>query len=215
MNIVEFLKNWVIDIAILFVIVSLVEIVVPNSNMKRYINVVIGMLIIIVIIAPFVSLIKHDYDIDKEIYRNIINQFESNESKDSKLLSAQEMQIKEIYINKLKNDIKKLINEESDYEVVDVNVYISEKNEDYGDIEGIELVLNNEIEKEKNSEDVVNVIKIEEIKVDSKKQDTEKLKEFKDDEIEKLIFERYNISKDNIKIYLNTIKEGEFSGKVN
>lgn len=215
MNIVEFLKNWVIDIAILFVIVSLVEIVVPNSNMKRYINVVIGMLIIIVIIAPFVSLIKHDYDIDKEIYRNIINQFESNESKDSKLLSAQEMQIKEIYINKLKNDIKKLINEESDYEVVDVNVYISEKNEDYGDIEGIELVLSNEIEKEKNSEDVVNVIKIEEIKVDSKKQDTEKLKEFKDDEIEKLIFERYNISKDNIKIYLNTIKEGEFSGKVN
>ena len=69
MGIVDFLKLWIRDIAFVFVIVSIIEIIIPNNNMKRYIDMVIGLLIIIVIITPFIKLLNKDFDIDKEIFK--------------------------------------------------------------------------------------------------------------------------------------------------
>ena len=50
MRITEFLNLWLKDIILVFIFLSIVEIMIPKGNMKKYINMIIGFLIIITII---------------------------------------------------------------------------------------------------------------------------------------------------------------------
>ncbi|HOM44065.1 MAG TPA: stage III sporulation protein AF, partial [Bacillota bacterium] len=55
----DFLREWVINIAVIIIFIMFLDTIIPNSSMKRYINVIVGLMIIVVVIKPFV-LIK-DY----------------------------------------------------------------------------------------------------------------------------------------------------------
>ncbi|MBZ2173747.1 stage III sporulation protein AF [Schnuerera sp. xch1] len=212
MKIVEFLRNWVKDIAIIFVLVSIIEIVVPNNNLKKYVNMVIGFLIIIAIISPFVNLINENYSFDKEVFKEIVNGIEVQNDSNLNLTSMQEKQIKDVYMEKVKEDIKNEISESSDYEVKNIYISIYEDEENYGNIKEIELILEDDI-KEKEQQDTINVIKIEEIKMRSTQLDTMELEEFEEDEeVKNIISEKYNVSKENIRVFLNTEGEGEVDG---
>ena len=215
-NIIVFLKKWIIDIVILFVLVSLVEIIIPNSNIKKYINVVTGLIIIIVIIAPFINLIDQSYDIDNEVYKTIIDDFISVETNESMLLSVQEEQIKETYLNKIKEDIEEIVNKESDYKAAQINISLDEGEENYGSIKEVDLILKNEDIEESKSEEAINLINIEEIKINEAKQETDDLAEFQDNNIKNQIVEKYNLPEDKIRIYIdNNNKEGEHGGENN
>lgn len=73
-GIIEFSKIWVKDIAMVLAIISIVEIILPNSNMKKYIDMIIGILVIVVIITPFTKLINKDVHLDTHINLNQTDQ---------------------------------------------------------------------------------------------------------------------------------------------
>lgn len=50
----DFLREWILNITVIIIFVMFLDTIMPNSSMKRYINVVVGLLIIIVVIKPFV-----------------------------------------------------------------------------------------------------------------------------------------------------------------
>jgi stage III sporulation protein AF len=50
----DFLRDWILNITVIIIFVMFLDTIMPNSSMKRYINVVVGLLIIIVVIKPFV-----------------------------------------------------------------------------------------------------------------------------------------------------------------
>lgn len=50
----DFLRTWILNITVIIVFVMFLDTVMPGSSMKRYINVVVGLLVIIVVIEPFV-----------------------------------------------------------------------------------------------------------------------------------------------------------------
>ena len=126
MGIVDFLKLWIRDIAFVFVIVSIIEIIIPNNNMKRYIDMVIGLLIIIVIITPFIKLLNKDFDIDKEIFKKEIEESKFVYKDNMNLVSMQEEQIKEVYLSKMEEEIKELIQETTNYKVDEISISIYE-----------------------------------------------------------------------------------------
>ena len=64
MKLIAFVRYWLQDIIMVFVIITIVEILLPNSNMRKYINMVVGFLIILVMISPFVQLLNPNYNID-------------------------------------------------------------------------------------------------------------------------------------------------------
>ena len=68
---IEFIKNWVIDIVYMSIFISFLEIVLPKGNMKRFIDMIIGFLIIIVVINPFIKFINKDIDIERNIFTSI------------------------------------------------------------------------------------------------------------------------------------------------
>ena len=209
MGAIDFLSLWVKDIAIVFVLISIIEIILPNNNMKKYIDMIIGFLIIIVIISPLVKLLHRDFNINREIFQSAVGGIEVEYKDNLDLASTQEEQVKEIYIRKIEGEIRDLVHENTNYKVEKANILISEDETKYGNIKNIELILKKD-EEEEDSEDLINVANIEEISIGNKKDSLMDLKELEDDQVIKnLISKNHNISKENIKIFLNTLGEGE------
>ncbi|WP_081722813.1 stage III sporulation protein AF [Schnuerera ultunensis] len=207
---VNFLKAWVKDIAIIFVLISIIEIVLPSSNMKRYIDMVIGLLIIIVLITPFIKLIQKDFQVDREVFFNTVDQIEYEYKENAELASLQEGQVKEIYVSKIKDEIEGLILETTEYIVDGINISIHEDGINYGEIRDVEIILKENRGKDERMDDYVTVVQIEEVNVGSSKEKTVKLQEFENSErIVDIIYKNYNISKENIRVFLNTLGEGE------
>ena len=215
MGIIDFLKLWVRDIALIFVIVSIIEIVLPNSNMKRYIDMIIGFLVIIVIVTPFIKLLHKDISLDREIFKNNINQAKFVYKDNLDLSSTQEEQVKKMYFDKIEGEIRNLVYEATQYRVDKINVSIYEDEFKYGKIKSIELIIKEEEQNAKESEEIITVGNIDKISIGEERQISRTIDKVEGSEdIKNTISKNYDIPKENIKIFLNTIGEGELSGEV-
>jgi len=209
MSLIEFVSQWIKSISMIFIIVSIIELVIPNSNLKKYVNMFIGLLIIIAIITPIVNLLDSNYDIEKEVFKNIIEGVEIQNINNEDILLAQEKQIKELYINRLRDDVYKSIKEITDYEIFAINISIYEDKVNYGNIKDMEIVLKDKINENVEDNSSIKVINIEEISLESLEKDKDSNLESEREKIVEHIYERYNISKNNIKVFINTMEEGE------
>ena len=197
MSIVNFISSWLKDIVVLFILISIAELVMPKGNMKRYIDLIIGFLIIFTIISPFAKLINKEFSFDKTVfnYSNSSNLVNRNEEE---FQMEQERQIEKLYKEKIKKEIIKLIEEESTYMVYDVVVNLVSEDEVYGEIYGLKIVLK---EDDKNINE--NRISIEKIEVvDINKEPTSEIQEEDDNyiELKNILSYKYNIEKDKISI---------------
>ncbi|NLJ99486.1 MAG: stage III sporulation protein AF [Tissierellia bacterium] len=211
MGFVDFLTLWVKDIVIVFVLISIIEIIIPNGNMKKYIDMIIGFLIIIVIISPFIKLIHKNFSMDKRILQRTQEQIEFDY--DNKLGRTQEEQMERVYVQKLEGEIKELINESTDYEVEKLYIAIYKDEERYGNIKDMEINLREIQEKEEKAKDIIIIDNINEVSIGDKEQSNTSLVKLKDDEIKDIISSNYDIPRENIRIFLNTLGEGELSGE--
>lgn len=205
----ELLKLWVKDIAIIFVLISLIEIILPNDNMKRYIDMVTGLLVLTVIISPFVKFIQRDFSLDREVLNLAVQQINADYNDDPKLLELQEKQIKDMYIGIIKEEILELVNTSTEYEIDSINLSICEEEKNYGQIKEVEIVLR-QIKEKPNSEATIMVGKIEEIHIGDRKEKERDIKELENDELIESLHEKFNIPKDNIKVFI--YEEGEKDG---
>ena len=205
----ELLKLWVKDIAIIFVLISLIEIILPNDNMKRYIDMVTGLLVLTVIISPFVKFIQRDFSLDREVLNLAVQQINADYTADPKLLELQEKQIKDMYIGIIKEEILELVNTSTEYEIDSINLSICEEEKNYGQIKEVEIVLR-QIKEKPNSEATIMVGKIEEIHIGDRKEKERDIKELENDELIESLHEKFNIPKDNIKVFI--YEEGEKDG---
>lgn len=214
MGFIDFIKEWIKSISIVFILVSIIEIIIPNNNFKRYINMVVGFLIIIAIITPFISIIDKSYDIEKEIFKNIMEGIKIQNPDNDEVIITQENHIKEMYINKLKEDITEEIKQVTEYEITNLNITIFEDEKNFGNIKNIELVLNDKEDENIEKDNSIKVINIEEISIDnSKKDDKDSELLMEKEKILELLNAKYNLQEDNIRVLIKTMKEGEHSGK--
>lgn len=160
---IEFIKTWVNQIIVSVIIATIIEMILPNGNNKKYIKMIIGLYVLFTIMQPIItkftgnSLNISDFNYEKYFDKDVLETSSSNfEDNNSKL-------IKQAYIDNIKEDIKNKINQKG-YKVVSCSVEIlDDENEDrYGTINSITLKLsNNENEVEDNN----NIIEIENIDI--------------------------------------------------
>ena len=141
---IEFLSSWAKSLGLAIIVISILEMILPNNKTKKYVRMVFGVYIIFNIISPFIKnkdiLDVSTYDFNE--YSNYItNQSSMNQS-------SINSRIEDMYIEELEKDITKKINELG-YKVTTCNVYatLSSKNEE-NYIEQIELT----IEKTENQQ---------------------------------------------------------------
>ncbi len=160
MNGIGLISLWIKDIVILFTLISIAELVMPKGNMKRYIELVIGILIMFTIISPFAKLMRYDFKFNNSIY-NYTREQEKIKNEDGFYISQEET-IKSLVIEKIKGEVLQIIMENTDYIVLNIDIDL-EIHRDKEEIRYINLMLGNkEIEEDDDriSIDNVSTVKI-------------------------------------------------------
>ena len=194
----EFIINWAKNIVYLMILVRIITSIVPNSSMEKYIKVIAGVIIIIVLINPFLSI----DDKENELV-NYINSYSLKLNKDEFINNTnsydnvnEELALK-LYKSDIESKIRTLVEQENLY-LQDIELKIEEdkSNENYGKI----LEMNLDISSEENTEND-NTIKIDTVNLGT---DQNINKSSQNIIIEKKLKNKlinfYNLSSDNINI---------------
>lgn len=163
---IESLSTWAKNITLAVVIVSLIEMLLPNNKTKKYVKVVMGIYILWNIISPIVSKdITFDFD-------NIINGTSiqtTSTTTQSVDQTSMDKRLKEICEEELEKDIQNKI-EENGYIVnscdVDIEVSMNQGTQEISDIKRIALnVEKSEKQQIENNQEENNETSIENIMV--------------------------------------------------
>lgn len=149
---IEFLSNWAKSLGMAIIVISILEMLLPNNKTKKYVRMVFGIYIIFNIISPFIQN-KDILDVNSYDMNEYIGNYTNNET--SKKQKNMNNHIEEIYIEELEKDITKKI-EELGYKVTVCNVYATLSNENEENyIEKINLTVKKEEEDQKAEEQTI------------------------------------------------------------
>lgn len=185
---------WAKSIILAVIIATILEMILPEGNNKKYIKTIIGIYILFTIISPIISKLNgKNIQIDTSKYEEYFNMqnytMASTNIIDSNLDTA--------YTSSLKTDIKQRLKEKG-YEVKSLNIDIELKDEEkYGTIKSLDLSL----EKQPQN-NVINKIEKVEISVSNEKTNkiASNLSESDKSGIKDYLSETYSIDKKNINI---------------
>lgn len=220
---IEFISTWAKSLGVTIVLVSIIEMLLPNNKTKKYIRVVLGVFVLFNIISPFIKN-KEQLNIITEInsadlekysseYENYKSSDNNNESENNSNLNQTSMdkRITELYKQELERSIKNKI-EEIGYEVETCKVEAQIIDNETG-IKKVRVKIggkkegNNENEENKNSESNNNEKTAEEKVVEEiekiKKVDEINILKNKEDNAE----ENSKITKTDIQNIKNILKE--------
>ena len=201
---INFLSSWVKNLCLALIVVSILEMLLPNNKTKKYVKMVMGLYILFSIIEPF---IENSNELKFNV-EDLYNQYSVETLAESENVNQKSMdsRLDELYKQKLENDIVQKLDEEGDVvEDCDVKAHISSNDT------GIELITIKIKEKKDNSnendenqsnetmnieEKIVNEIqKIQKVEINvSKNQDNSS------DESTQSEQQNQNITKNDIKI---------------
>lgn len=194
------LREWIINILSVIIFVAFIEILVPRSNYRRYINVVIGLLVMIVILNPLIKLLNGGIYLGTEVAQA------SNEldylimkNRSNALEHTQKELVLQLYRQDLKKQIKNKIEGATKYFVHNINIIIGEEmEENFGMIKEIEIFL--DIKKKEGGNIEIDV------SINAKNNNTVKTQSIwisnEGEKFKKYFSELYNVPSDNIKIYV-------------
>ena len=206
---ISFISSWTQGIIVSVIIASIIEMILPDGNSKKYVKVVIGVFILFSIVSPVINKFTK-----KEI--NISSIVDVEKYSDAKQVSSTNLEvntnlnIKQMYETNLKVDIKSKI-ESKGFKVKDITINISD---DEYKIEKIDIGIMGEINEEsevknnkKSKNNVIGIVdSIEKISVDISSKVSKEEKEYvissKDaNTLKEYLSNVYDVNTKNIFIY--------------
>lgn len=201
---IDFLSSWAKTLALSVVIVSILEMLLPNNKTKKYIRMVMGIYILFNIVSPFIKSVQasdiEDFNIEDYTNNISINSTAKQTSMDKRL--------QELYIEQLENDIKtKVTNKGYDVNTCKVDAVIS-GNENEAGIKKIILKIeknesNLKEENENVEEKIVNEVqKIKKVNISNKNQENnnKKITDADISNLKKFLKEEYGVDEKCLKI---------------
>lgn len=120
----NWISGWIQEIIIAVIIGTIIEMLLPDGNCKKYVKVVIGVYILFSIVSPVITKVTGNEFRVSDIY-DINTYIEvSTKSSQENIENSQQNQIKQVYITNLKNDMKQKIQEKG-YSVKSLTLEIS------------------------------------------------------------------------------------------
>ena len=122
-------KEWISSILAIGILFTIIKIIIPNTNLKKYIYSLMGIITVIVIINPVISFFKsNDLNSIKSILLNATNSIDTqniNYTSMSNYEDVNKNNVKENFKEHVESDIKEKLSE-SIGENVDVNIQITD-----------------------------------------------------------------------------------------
>ena len=158
----EAVKGWVSNIIAVILFVSIIEIILPEGKMRKYVNLAAGVLIVLIIISPLVRAFNKDLQIEMpEMNLKEPIPLEELKTQGKKIEDMRAKQIVDAYRTKIEKSIEKQVNEIKGVSCQRVVCKVIEDSikEDFGDIKEITLYVSKKKEEYKNSK--IQSVKIE------------------------------------------------------
>lgn len=140
---IDFLSTWAKSLGLSIIVISILEMILPNNKTKKYVKMVMGLYLLFNIISPFIQN-KDKINISEfnlEEYMNNTQEVSTNVNQES-----MDKRLNEIYVEELEKDIKKKLANRG-YTVTSCNIVASIDKE--GESTGIENIT---LQVEKNNE---------------------------------------------------------------
>lgn len=142
---IEFIKNWVIQVLVTVIFMILVDMVLPNNNFKKYAKLATGLIVMITIITPIFKLFDRSIDVEETI-SNYITEFEDKQSSIDRNKIEEEINKKTVstYKEKLKDTIEQSIYNKTGekYTIIDVDIVEDTGSYNFSEVKNIKITRN-------------------------------------------------------------------------
>ena len=125
---INFLSSWVKNLSLALIVVSILEMILPNNKTKKYVKVIMGLYILFSIIQPFVenseSLNLDNFNLEEYI-QSETEQVSTNSEVDQ---TSMDLRLNQMYMEQLEEDITEKLKEKSyELDTCDVKAHISQE----------------------------------------------------------------------------------------
>ena len=194
---ISWFNSWAQGIILAVIIVTILEMIVPEGKNKKYIKIVMGVYITFTIISPIITKVTgNNFELDVSKYEDLFN---SNSVQGAnEITSINNQSIENLYLNTIKTDIKTELDKEG-YESKKINITadINVENEE-AKIYKIDI----EVTKKQNEKDIKKVNKVEiGNSIDESNIEDSNLSSGEVNKLKEVLAEKYEIEKE--KIYIN------------
>lgn len=192
------------------VLTSIIANLLGKSSYKKYINLVTGIILVILVISPLLKLFQLDKTLDYYFTTNtLLADAQDIDSQFIEVEAGQKEAIFQEYKEQIKQQVSKLLAEDKIH-IYDMEIHIDEDDStsNYGNIESITIVGGQETEKEESKEESkeaikISSVKVEDIKIEQEEEGVKRDKEYLSPEeinAKNKLSDFYNINSDNINI---------------
>ncbi|MGG1686610.1 stage III sporulation protein AF [Pseudalkalibacillus sp. NRS-1564] len=125
----DIITGWITNIIVLILLATVLELLLPNSNMQRYVKMVIGLMLMAVILSPILTIFTKDFDAmlrtvtltDSTQNVNMENQIES---KKSEIQASNAAYIEEQMAVQMKSQVEKELRDQFNLEITSVSLQL-------------------------------------------------------------------------------------------
>lgn len=133
----ELLTEWIMQILVFMVLGTIVELLLPNNKMKKYVNLVLGLLLLLLLTKPILYVFSVDVT-------SLVNQMDNNlfhdqqtmiltetalEKQKSEIQATQDAYIWNEVTSQLKQEANDTLKEQHDTKIVELHLEIDPNNE--------------------------------------------------------------------------------------
>lgn len=153
---ISWFNSWAQGIILAVIIVTILEMIVPEGKNKKYIKIVMGVYITFTIISPIITKVTgNNFELDVSKYEDLFNS--NSVQGTNEITSINNQSIENLYLNTIKTDIKtELDNEGYESKKINITADINVENEE-AKIYKIDI----EVTKKQNEKDIKKVNKVE------------------------------------------------------
>lgn len=196
---VEWISGWAQGMIVAVIIATIIEMLLPEGNSKKYIKVVVGIYILFTIVSPVITKITNkEFKLSDIIDLDEYIEAASSDNTYNELEKSNNENIKEVYIASLKSDIEgKIANKGYNADSIEVEV---QDNDEYT-INSITISVSKLDEKEENNNiEIVNEVEINVSTSTEKSKENEKeeLSKKEKEELKEYLSSVYELPEDNI-----------------
>ncbi|WP_179107154.1 stage III sporulation protein AF [Sediminibacillus massiliensis] len=179
----------------------LIDLILPNSSMKKYIKVVVGLLLILIFLQPLFHLFRSDFE---TYLNNAIPALEAEmsdqqmknsiESKKSEIEDSQRAYILEQMVVQMKQQVEEGLSKQYGVQINDIVFSFQEGSElTFETLETVDVVLEASPLRTNKGE-------VKEIVIDTE-QDVQNLRNQETDQIQKYLYESWQLENQNLKVH--------------
>ncbi|MBH1940201.1 stage III sporulation protein AF [Mobilitalea sibirica] len=197
--------EWIKNIVIYMILNTIIMNLLGNSSYKKYVSIVSGMILVLIVVSPIMRFLKIDEKMDFYIRSNDFTVEASAFKNDLQRMEEKQMQqIFAEYKDRIKEQVKVILSAEELYLVsFDITFNLDTQSSTFGEIQRMDITATGtKSEEEKSSKIIIEEVEISDIKsaLQKEKEVSQKVPSPAEINIKIKLSDFYNIGADNINI---------------